>query len=47
MSVMSFFDYAVAYRKSLGMVDSLVRIALGLEDIEDLITDLKQALAKV
>jgi cystathionine beta-lyase/cystathionine gamma-synthase len=29
------------------MVDNLVRIALGLEDVEDLITDLKQALAKI
>jgi cystathionine beta-lyase/cystathionine gamma-synthase len=29
------------------MVDNLVRIALGLENVEDLITDLKQALAKI
>jgi cystathionine beta-lyase/cystathionine gamma-synthase len=29
------------------MVDNLVRIALGLEDVEDLIADLKQALAKI
>jgi cystathionine beta-lyase/cystathionine gamma-synthase len=47
MSMMSFFDYPVAYRKSLGMVDNLVRIALGLENVEDLIADLKQALAKI
>ena len=46
MSMMSFFDYPVEYRESLGMVDNLVRIALGLEDVEDLIADLKQALAK-
>jgi cystathionine gamma-synthase len=44
MAMMSFFDYPVAYRKSLGMVDNLVRIALGLEDVEDLIADLDQAL---
>jgi cystathionine beta-lyase/cystathionine gamma-synthase len=37
----------VEYRESLGMVDNLVRIALGLEDVEDLIADLKQALAKI
>jgi cystathionine beta-lyase/cystathionine gamma-synthase len=37
----------VEYRESLGMVDNLVRIALGLEDVEDLIADLKQALVKV
>jgi cystathionine gamma-synthase len=47
MSMMSFFDYPVAYRKSLGMVDNLVRIALGLENVEDLKADLKQALAKI
>jgi len=47
MSMMSFFDYPVEYRESLGMVDNLVRIALGLEDVEDLIADLKQALAKI
>jgi cystathionine gamma-synthase len=47
MSMMSFFDYPVEYRKSIGIVDNLVRLALGLEDVEDLIADLKQALAKV
>jgi len=47
MSMMSFFDYPAAYRKSIGIVDNLVRLARGLEDIEDLIADLKQALAKV
>jgi len=47
MSMMSFFDYPAAYRKSIGIVDNLVRLALGLEDVEDLIADLKQALAKV
>jgi cystathionine gamma-synthase len=47
MSVMSFFDYPVEYRESLGIVDNLVRIALGLEDVEDLIADLNQSLKKV
>jgi cystathionine beta-lyase/cystathionine gamma-synthase len=47
MSMMSFFDYPAEYRESLGMVDNLVRIALGLEDVEDPIADLKQALAKI
>jgi len=46
MSTMSFFDYPEEYRKSIGMVDNLVRIALGLEDVEDLMADLKQALDK-
>jgi cystathionine gamma-synthase len=47
MSTMSFFDYPEEYRKAIGMVDNLVRLALGLEDIGDLIADLKQALDKV
>lgn len=47
MSMMSFFDYPVEYRKSIGIVDNLVRLALGLEDVEDLIADLEQALKKV
>lgn len=47
MSVMSYFDYSAEFRKSLGIVDNLVRIALGLEDVDDLIADLDQALKKV
>lgn len=47
MATMSFFDYPEEYRRSIGMVDNLVRIALGLEDVDDLIFDLKQALDKI
>jgi cystathionine gamma-synthase len=47
MATMSFFDYPAEYRQSLGMVDNLVRLALGLEDPEDLIADLYQALERV
>jgi cystathionine gamma-synthase len=47
MSVMSFFDYSEEYRQKIGMKDNLVRLALGLEDVNDLIVDLKQALEKV
>ena len=47
MSVMSFFDYPEEYRHAIGMVDNLVRIALGLEDVQDLISDLQQALDKI
>jgi len=47
MSTMSFFDYSPEYRQSIGMVDNLVRVALGLEDIQDMIDDLDQALRKV
>jgi cystathionine gamma-synthase len=47
MATMSFFDYPEDYRRSIGIVDNLVRIALGLEDVDDLIADLKQALGKI
>ncbi len=47
MWMMSFFDYPEDYRKKIGMQDNLVRLALGLEDIDDLIADLKQALEQV
>jgi len=47
MATMSFFDYAPEHRQSLGMVDNLVRLALGLEDPEDLIADLYQALDRI
>lgn len=44
MWAMSFFDYPEEYRQNSGMVDNLVRLALGLEDVDDLIADLTQAL---
>jgi len=47
MSMMSFFDYPEDFRRNIGIVDNLVRLALGLEDIDDLISDLKQALDKI
>ena len=34
-------------RKILGIDDSLVRLSVGIEDVEDLLEDLDQALAKV
>jgi cystathionine gamma-synthase len=47
MATMSFFDYPPEQREAIGMVDNLVRLALGLEDVEDLIADLKQALDRI
>jgi cystathionine gamma-synthase len=47
MWMMSFFDYPADYRKKIGMEDNLVRLALGLEDVDDLLADLKQALDKI
>jgi cystathionine gamma-lyase/cystathionine beta-lyase/cystathionine gamma-lyase/homocysteine desulfhydrase len=34
-------------RRRLGITDGLVRISVGIEDVEDIITDLDQALAKI
>jgi len=34
-----------AERAKLGITDSLVRVSVGIEDIEDLLADLDQALA--
>tara|TARA_B100001758_G_C18406410_1_gene612411 strand:+ start:291 stop:1436 length:1146 start_codon:yes stop_codon:yes gene_type:complete len=34
-------------REKTGVVDSLIRLSVGIEDIEDLIVDLEQALAKI
>ena len=34
-------------RKQTGITDGLVRISVGIEDVEDLITDLDAALAKI
>jgi len=36
----------VAMRKAMGLTDSLVRLSCGIEDVEDLIADLAQALGK-
>ncbi len=47
MSMMSFFDYPEEVRRNIGIVDNLVRIALGLEDVEDLVSDLGQALDRI
>ena len=34
-------------REKTGVVDSLIRLSVGIEDIEDLVADLEQALAKL
>jgi cystathionine gamma-synthase len=44
---MSFWDYPKEKRLALGITDSLVRFARGIEDPSDLIADLEQALEKV
>jgi cystathionine gamma-synthase len=47
VAVMSFWELAPEERSKLGIHDNLIRLALGIEDAEDLIEDLEQALRQV
>ena len=42
--VMSYFDYPPEVRESFGIYDNMIRMSCGIEDPEDLIADLEQAL---
>jgi cystathionine beta-lyase/cystathionine gamma-synthase len=44
---MTHADVEEAERKRVGIIDGLVRLSVGLEDIEDLIGALEKALAKI
>jgi len=44
---MTHADVEPAERKRVGITDGLVRLSVGLEDVEDLIADLREALDKV
>jgi cystathionine beta-lyase/cystathionine gamma-synthase len=44
---MSFWDLEREERLKLGITDSLVRLSIGIEDPDDLIADLDQALAAI
>ena len=46
-ALMSFYDLSTEERLKIGIRDNLVRLALGIEDVEDLIADLDQALVVV
>jgi cystathionine beta-lyase/cystathionine gamma-synthase len=37
----------VETRQALGVTDTLIRLSVGIEDVDDLIGDLEQALAAV
>jgi len=43
-ALMSYFELTTEQRKAVGISDSLVRYAVGIEDTQDLIADLSQAL---
>lgn len=45
-SLMSYYSLTNAERQAIGIEDNLVRYALGIEDAEDLIADLEQALLR-
>ena len=42
--VMSYFDYSVEDRNKFGIQDNMIRLSCGIENTEDLIADLEQAL---
>ena len=44
-STMTHASIPKAERERVGVVDNLLRLSVGIEDVEDLIDDLKQALA--
>ena len=46
-ATVSYYKETPEHRRRLGITDELVRLAVGLEDVEDIIADLDQALAKV
>jgi len=44
--VMSYFEASPEERRAWGIYDNMIRISCGIEDTDDLITDLKQALER-
>ena len=45
--VMSYHDFTPEQRRAMGIPDNMIRIACGIENSEDLIADLRQALQRV
>ncbi len=43
-AVMSFWDKTPEQRAKLGIRDALIRLSCGIEDADDIIADLEQAL---
>ena len=44
---MSYWDYSPAERASMGITDSMVRFSSGVEDLDDIQADLRQALERI
>ncbi|MBI3763624.1 MAG: aminotransferase class I/II-fold pyridoxal phosphate-dependent enzyme [Chloroflexi bacterium] len=45
-ALMSYYELSTEEREAVGIKDNLVRLSLGIEEVEDLITDLEQALER-
>jgi cystathionine gamma-synthase len=45
-ALVSYYDYSRAERYKLGITDTLFRLAVGIEDVEDIIDDLEHGLKK-
>ena len=45
-ALMSYYSLSAAEREAIGIKDNLVRYALGIEDMEDIIADFEQAFAQ-
>lgn len=45
-ALVSYYDYKRKNRYDLGITDTLFRLAVGIEDVEDIIADLEQALSQ-
>jgi cystathionine gamma-synthase len=46
-ALMSYYELSTEERLAVGIPDNLVRLSLGIEDVEDLIADLDQALIQI
>jgi len=46
-AALTFADFSAEQRANLGLVDQLVRLSIGIEDADDLIADLEQALQAI
>jgi cystathionine gamma-synthase len=46
-ALMSFFELTPEERARIGIREGLVRFAVGIEDTEDLVRDLDQALSRI
>lgn len=46
-ALMSYYNYTQEDRDKLGIIDSLFRLAVGIEDVNDIIVDLEKGFAKI